>query len=72
MTAVAELKEAYKKYKEDADFLAEFEDDLKHYVGRTTPRLLHVYPGCSCNLIRVQFFFTLLKINSFTSYVMDL
>jgi hypothetical protein len=23
-------------------------------------------------LIRVQFFFTLLKINSFTSYVMDL
>jgi tryptophan synthase beta chain len=37
MTAVAELKEAYKKYKEDADFLAEFEDDLKHYVGRTTP-----------------------------------
>lgn len=37
MTAVIELKEAYKKYKNDADFLAEFEDDLKHYVGRTTP-----------------------------------
>ncbi|VVM20380.1 Tryptophan synthase beta chain (EC [uncultured Gammaproteobacteria bacterium] len=37
MTAVTELKEAYEKYKTDASFLAEFEDDLKHYVGRTTP-----------------------------------
>ena len=37
MTAVTELKEAYEKYKEDAGFLVEFEDDLKHYVGRTTP-----------------------------------
>jgi tryptophan synthase beta chain len=32
MTAVTELKEAYEKYKTDAGFLAEFEDDLKHYV----------------------------------------
>jgi tryptophan synthase beta chain len=37
LTAVTELKEAYEKYKTDAGFLAEFEDDLKHYVGRTTP-----------------------------------
>ncbi len=37
MTAVTELKEAYEKYKNDADFLAEFKDDLKHYVGRETP-----------------------------------
>lgn len=37
MTAVTELKEAYEKYKNDIDFLAEFEDDLKHYVGRATP-----------------------------------
>ena len=37
MTAVTELKEAYKEYKGDADFLEEFEHDLKHYVGRTTP-----------------------------------
>ena len=37
MTAVTELKEAYEKYKDDADFLAEFEDDLKHYVGRESP-----------------------------------
>jgi tryptophan synthase beta chain len=33
MTAVTELKEAYEKYKTDAGFLTEFEDDLKHYVG---------------------------------------
>jgi tryptophan synthase beta chain len=37
MTAVTELKEAYEKYKDDADFIKEFERDLKHYVGRTTP-----------------------------------
>jgi len=37
MTAVTELKEAYEKYKDDAEFLAEFEDDLKNYVGRETP-----------------------------------
>ncbi len=37
MTAVTELKDAYEKYKNDADFLAEFKDDLKHYVGRETP-----------------------------------
>ena len=37
MTAVTELKDAYDKYKDDPDFLKEFEDDLKHYVGRETP-----------------------------------
>jgi len=37
MTAVTELKLAYEKYKDDADFLAEFENDLKHYVGRKSP-----------------------------------
>jgi len=37
MTAVTELKEAYEKFKDDQDFLAEFEHDLRHYVGRTTP-----------------------------------
>jgi len=37
MTAVTELKEAYEKFKDDEDFLAEFEHDLKHYVGRATP-----------------------------------
>ncbi len=37
MTAVTELKEAYEKFKDDPDFLKEFEDDLKHYVGRKSP-----------------------------------
>jgi len=37
MKAVTELKEAYDKYKDDPDFLAEYEDDLKHYVGRESP-----------------------------------
>ena len=37
VTAVTELKDAYEKFKDDPDFLAEFEHDLKHYVGRSTP-----------------------------------
>ncbi len=37
MTAVTELQEAYEKYKDDPEFIAEFEHDLRHYVGRTTP-----------------------------------
>ena len=35
--AVSELKNAYFKYKDDEDFLQEFKDDLKYYVGRETP-----------------------------------
>jgi len=37
MTAVTELKLSYEKYKDDAEFIAEFENDLKHYVGRKSP-----------------------------------
>ena len=37
VTAVTELKDAYEKFKDDPDFLAEFKHDLKHYVGRSTP-----------------------------------
>jgi len=37
MTAVTELKIAYEKFKDDTEFIKEFEDDLKHYVGRKTP-----------------------------------
>lgn len=37
VNAIDELKFAYEKYKNDADFLAEFAYDLKHYVGRETP-----------------------------------
>lgn len=37
VTAVTELKEAYERLKDDKNFLAEFNHDLKHYVGRETP-----------------------------------
>ncbi|HEX2603078.1 MAG TPA: tryptophan synthase subunit beta [Oxalicibacterium sp.] len=35
--ALAELKAAYAKYSKDPGFLAEFHDDLKHFVGRPSP-----------------------------------
>lgn len=35
--SVQELKEAFFKFKDDADFLAEFKHLLKDYVGRPTP-----------------------------------
>ena len=37
MHAISELNEAYQTYQYDPDFIAEFEADLKHYVGRQTP-----------------------------------
>ena len=37
MTAVTELKIAYEKFKDDPDFIKEYEDDLRYYVGRKTP-----------------------------------
>ncbi len=37
MQPLAELTEAYAKYCVDPAFLAEFEADLQHYVGRPTP-----------------------------------
>ena len=35
--ALDELNEAYARYKDDPDFLAEFRHELKHYVGRPSP-----------------------------------
>jgi tryptophan synthase beta chain len=35
--ALEELKESYARYAHDADFRAEFERELKHYVGRPSP-----------------------------------
>ena len=32
-----QLEEAYRQFKNDPEFLAEFEADLKHYVGRPSP-----------------------------------
>ncbi len=35
--ALDELKAQYARYRHDPDFIAEFEDELAHYVGRPTP-----------------------------------
>jgi tryptophan synthase beta chain len=35
--AIAELREAYAHYQNDAEFVAEFERELKHFVGRPSP-----------------------------------
>jgi len=35
--ALDQLKEAYARYKNDPEFIAEFEYELKHYVGRPSP-----------------------------------
>ncbi|MEZ5661696.1 MAG: tryptophan synthase subunit beta [Burkholderiaceae bacterium] len=37
MHALAELREAYEHYKRDPEFIAEFEDELAHFVGRPSP-----------------------------------
>ncbi|MDA1107349.1 MAG: tryptophan synthase subunit beta [Proteobacteria bacterium] len=40
MQPLEELRLAYERYKNDADFVAEFDHDLKHYVGRPSPLYL--------------------------------
>jgi tryptophan synthase beta chain len=37
MEAIGELREAYDKFKDDADFQAELAYELKHFVGRPSP-----------------------------------
>jgi len=37
MGALDELNRAYEKYRHDPDFIAELNDDLKHFVGRPSP-----------------------------------
>ena len=37
MEPLRQLEEAYARLKNDPDFLAELDDDLKHYVGRPSP-----------------------------------
>jgi tryptophan synthase beta chain len=37
MHALAELQQAYAKYRVDAEFTAEFQRELKHFVGRPSP-----------------------------------
>ena len=35
--AIAELSEAYATYQNDPDFLAEYQRELAHFVGRPSP-----------------------------------
>ncbi len=37
MCALAELQQSYARYREDPAFIAEFADELEHYVGRPSP-----------------------------------
>jgi tryptophan synthase beta chain len=37
MAPLEELERAYRRYREDPDFVAELDHDLKHYVGRPSP-----------------------------------
>ncbi len=37
MEPILELTDAWERYRQDPEFLAELEADLKHYVGRPTP-----------------------------------
>ncbi len=37
MHALAELLEAYERYSKDPEFIAEFNDELEHFVGRPSP-----------------------------------
>lgn len=37
MGAISELEQAYRHYLQDPEFLAEFDEDLKSYVGRPSP-----------------------------------
>ncbi len=37
MAAIEELRSVYERYRNDPEFIAEFEHDLKHYVGRPSP-----------------------------------
>jgi tryptophan synthase beta chain len=37
MHALAELRDAYARYQKDPEFIAEFQRELKHYVGRPSP-----------------------------------
>ncbi len=54
---LAELENAYSHYKNDPEFLAEFDADLAHYVGRPSPlyhaqRLTQKYAGAQIYLKR--------------------
>ncbi|MCA3175657.1 MAG: tryptophan synthase subunit beta, partial [Burkholderiales bacterium] len=37
MHALQELREAYARYQQDPEFIAEFQRELKYFVGRPSP-----------------------------------
>lgn len=37
ISALAELRDAYQRYRQDPDFMAEFHDELANFVGRPSP-----------------------------------
>jgi tryptophan synthase beta chain len=37
MHALAELNEAYARYRQDPEFIAEYRNELAHFVGRPSP-----------------------------------
>ena len=43
--ALDELREQYARYQHDPEFIAEFEDELAHYVGRPSPGLSRAAAG---------------------------
>lgn len=54
---LAQLEQAYLQYKDDPEFVSEFEEDLAHYVGRPSPlyyaqRLTNKYSGAQIYLKR--------------------
>jgi tryptophan synthase beta chain len=51
MPALAELREAYAAAQADPAFRAEFEYDLKHYVGRPSP-VYHAKRWSACSAAR--------------------
>ncbi|MFT5173311.1 MAG: tryptophan synthase beta chain [Gammaproteobacteria bacterium] len=52
---INELRTAYEHYRNDPQFLAEFADDLKHYVGRPSP--LYLAERLSAQLGGAQIYF---------------
>ena len=57
--ALDELREQYARFRSDPDFIAEFDDELEHYVGRPSPiyHARRAYPqsGTRLGIANAQF-----------------
>lgn len=49
--ALDELREAYEKFQKDPEFVAEYERELKYFVGRPSPFITHS-AGANCSAAR--------------------